>query len=135
MPRGLEFSVQLVGGQRAIDDLEGISERFEDAEPAFEQVIPILEAGEERHFATLRGRYVDTGALKASLTRSGAAGAIRDTSDDELVFGTSIPYARYLRGGRSNRRGTKKSAVLVLKPPERKKASETILDYVVEGRT
>ena len=124
MPRGLEFGLQLLGGEEAIDDLDGIAKRMEHARPAFEAVSEILEAGEERHFSGLRGRYVRTGALRDSLTQPDANGAIREAHADELVFGTSIYYARFLRRKR-------KSAVLVLKPLERKAASKTILDYVM----
>lgn len=124
MPRGLEFGLQLIGGEEAEKDLDGIARRMLDARPAFEAVEKILESGEERHFASLRGRYVRTGALKASLTQPDANGAIREAHADELVFGTSIYYARFLRRKR-------KSAVLVLKPIERRSASRTILDYVM----
>lgn len=124
MPRGLDFSLQLTGDEKAAADLDGISVRMQNARPAFELVQEILQAGEERHFAGLRGRYVRTGALKASLTQPNANGAIREAHADELVFGTSIYYARFLRR-------KKKSAVLVLKPIERKAASRTILDFIM----
>lgn len=124
MPRGLEFGLQLVGGDKAEKDLDGIAARMEDAKPAFELVEKILESGEERHFKGLRGRYVRTGALKASLTDGSANGAIREAHADELTFGTSIYYARFLRR-------KKKSAVLVLKPLERKASTRTIMDYIM----
>jgi hypothetical protein len=60
------------------------------------------------------------------LTDGNADGAIREAHADELVFGTSIFYARFLR-----RR--KKSAVLVLKPLERKASQRAILDYITGG--
>lgn len=96
------------------------------AEPAFKLVAEILEKGEERHFKGLQGRYVRTGALRDSLTQPSANGAIREIHGDQLIFGTSIFYAKFLRK-------RKKSAVLVLKPTERKAAAATILAYVSRG--
>lgn len=124
MPRGLDFALHLVGGKEAEHDLDGIAERMRDAKPAFELVEKILEAGEERHFNSLKGRYVLTGALKESLTNGDANGAIREAHADELEFGTSIYYARFLRR-------KKKSAVLVLKPLERKASARTIMAFVM----
>jgi hypothetical protein len=124
MPRGLEFGLQLVGDEKAVKDMDGIAERMKDAKPAFELVEKILESGEERHFNSLKGRYVDTGALKASLTDGNANGAIREAHADELTFGTSIYYARFLRRRR-------KSAVLVLKPLERKASTRTIMEFIM----
>jgi hypothetical protein len=131
MARGLSFGLEVIGADAAVEDLDGISRRMRDARPAFEAVQEILQAGEERHFASLKGRYVRTGALKASLTQDSANGAIREAHADELVFGTSIYYARFLRGGRATKRGSRKSAVLVLKPLERKAASRTIMDFIM----
>lgn len=124
MPRGLEFGLELIGGEEAERDLDGIASRMSNARPAFELVEKILESGEERHFNGLKGRYVRTGATKASLTDGNANGAIREAHADELVFGTSIYYARFLRR-------KKRSAVLVLKPLERKASARTILDYIM----
>lgn len=126
MPRGLYFHIEALGVEQTQDDLEGISRRMVHAEPAYEQVATVLEEGEKRHFARLRGKYVDSGALLASLTQPSANGAIREAHADELVFGSSLYYAKFLRKG-------KKSAVLVLLPKERKTASQTILDYIVHG--
>lgn len=126
MPRGLNFGIEVRGDERAADRLDGIAHRMQNAQPAFEDVARILEAGEQRHFDSLRGRYVRTGALRDSLTEESANGAIREAHGDSLTFGTSIFYARFLRR-------KKKSAVLVLKPLERKQASQAIMDFVTGG--
>lgn len=123
MARGLNFSIQAIGVDQTERRLNAVERRMRDARPAFEKVARILESGEQRHFNSLKGRYVDTGALKASLTQPNANGAIRKAHRDELEFGTSIFYARFLRR-------KKKSAVLVLKPIERKAAVATILDFI-----
>lgn len=126
MPRGLYFHIEAVGVDETETRLRGIAYRMVHAEPAFDEVAGILEEGEKRHFARLRGRYVDSGATMASLTQPAANDAIRDAHADELVFGTSVYYAKFLRKG-------KKSAVLVLLPKERKTASQTIIDYITYG--
>lgn len=126
MPRGLNLTLQGVGIDKTADDLELISDRMRDSRLAFLQVIPVLESGEERHFRSLRGKYVDTGALRDSLTQGTANGAIREAHGDQLIFGTSLHYARFLRK-------KKKSAVLVLKPTEKKLASELILGHIMRG--
>lgn len=124
--RGLEFDVSLDGGEKAEHDLEEIADRMRDFRRAAGLLFSILEAGEQRHFSSLRGRYVLTGATRDSLTSRSANGAIREAHAGELTFGTSIDYAQYLRR-------KKKSAVLVLKPKEKKRASSELLDFIVGG--
>lgn len=128
MSRGLTFEIQPIGVEETSHDLAGVAQRLVNAEPAFVEVERILERGEQRLFKRLRGKYVDTGATMASLTQPTANHAIRQAHADEVVFGTSVWYARFLR------RKSKKSAVLVLQPTERKAAAETILDFVM-GRS
>jgi hypothetical protein len=120
----LIYDIQALGVEKTTADLEGISHRMTDAEPAFVEAARILERGEQRLFKRLHGKYVRTGATRDSLTQPAANHAIREAHADELVFGTSIWYARFLR----NKRG--KSAVLVLTPTERKQINRTILDYI-----
>lgn len=124
MPTGLNFEVQAIGVEKTSRELEGISHRMTNAEPAFMEVARILERGEQRVFARARGKYVLTGATRASLTQANANQAIREAHGDQLIFGTHVWYAKFLRK-------RKKSAVLVLLPTERKAARETILDYVM----
>lgn len=126
MPRGLTFDLTAVATGEAVDDLEGISKRMTHLQPVMPTVERTLEAGEARHFAGLGGKYQDTGAVLQSLTQPNANGAIREHHADELVFGTDIYYAKYLRK-------KKKSAVLVLKPTEKKKAAKLIIEFIVEG--
>jgi hypothetical protein len=133
VPRGLNFEIQAIGVEQASRDLEGIAHRMVNAEPAFVEVERILERGEKRLFDRARGRYVRTGATRASLTQPEANGAIREAHGDQLVFGTRIWYAKFLRKPGSRRSGKTKSAILVLAPTERKRARETILEYIRGG--
>jgi hypothetical protein len=124
--------LQLRGIDEQVADLDAISYRMRNAAPAFRDVIPTMERAEMRLFARLRGRYVDTGRLLASLTTSVSPNAIRDVGDDELIFGTSVYYARFLRAGKYGKRRGRKSAVLNLLPRERKQVAATILDYILD---
>lgn len=131
MPRGLTFDLKISGThnkplERTSDRFHYVAKRMRNARIAFQQVSKIVESGEERHFNSLRGRYVQTGATRDSLTQPNANGALREAHHNELVFGTTIEYAKYLRKG-------KKSAVLVLKPTERRASAELILQHIVRG--
>lgn len=127
MARGLNFTVQAVGARNAANNLEGIARRMTRLQPAFREVTRVLEAGEERVFAG--GKFTDTGALRNSLTQPHANGAIREIHGDSLEFGTSIPYARYQHTKRS-----KKNAVVVLRPKERKLSAAILLRAITRKR-
>ena len=88
--------VELVGADKVEHDLQGISERMLDVAPALAEQVRMLEASEAATFADLGGRYVDTGAVRRSLTMSGAEGSVRRLSRSSLDFGTSFFYARFL---------------------------------------
>lgn len=126
MPRGLTFDLTAVATGPVVERLEGISHRMLHLQPVMPSVERIWESGEARLFAGLRGKYQDTGALLAAMTQPTANGAIRQHHADELVLGTSLYYAKYQRKG-------KKSAVLVLRPTEKKQASRAIIDFIAEG--
>jgi hypothetical protein len=126
MAASLTYEIQALGTEETEADLAGVSRRMANAAPAFAESARILERGEQRVFDRLHGKYVRTGATKASLTQPAANGAIREVHADALIFGTSIWYARFLRK-------RKKSAVLVLLPKERKQLTQTMLDYITEG--
>jgi hypothetical protein len=123
VPRGLDISLEAEGAGKAAHELALISHRMIHLEPAKEPIMKVFEAGELRHFNRLRGRYVLTGATKASLTEGGPD-AIREAHGDEFTFGTSVFYARFLRKGR-------RSAVLVLQPAAKKAATLVLADHVM----
>ena len=88
--------VELIGADKVETDLRGISSRMLDLAPALAEQVRILEASEEATFGDLGGRYVDTGAVRRSLTISGAEGAVRRLTRSSLDFGTGFHYARFL---------------------------------------
>lgn len=127
MARPLFFEIQAFGFNEATGKLKRVALRMVNAQPAWKSIEEILEAGEERIFTRFRGKYVDTGALKESLTQSSANDAIRDAHAFGLDFGTSVWYARYHK----DKRG--KSPYLKIQPTERKIISAEVLEYIVGG--
>jgi hypothetical protein len=77
------------------EDYEQVGERVEDLAPPFREAATLLEEVHRTGFSRLKGRYVLTGATRASLTGSGG-GAIRDADHQGLVFGTSVWYSHFL---------------------------------------
>lgn len=139
MARSLDFTIQVVDATKTSERYEEASRRLVHAKPAFSEVLDILEEGEQRHFARLRGKYVRTGRLMASLTQPTANDAIRELhGGDGLTFGTSVYYAQFQTASRKARatglvtKQKGKSAVLVLQPKAKKAASQAILDFVTE---
>jgi hypothetical protein len=127
MSRPVSYELVLTGGESTAHDYEEIADRLVRARPAFESAQRIIEDGETRLFASFRGKYVRTGALRASLTQPTANGAIRRAHHDELEFGTSIFYAKFQK-----KRNSKKPVVLELKPRTRRAVAEHILEYIIE---
>lgn len=71
---------------------------------------------------------VASGDLKASLTKTGAKGAIREIRPTELRFGTSIFYARWQNYGTSHMAAHK---VLKFTPTVRKLIKTTISTHLL----
>jgi hypothetical protein len=133
MARRQFFEVQVIDAAALAQKLYEMGRRAINAKPAFEKVLDIAEAGQRRHFSRLGGRYVDTGALRASLTQPHANGAIREAHADEVEFGTSIYYARFLNKPGTSRRKKGSSAVLVLQPKAKREAGQALMDYITAG--
>ena len=111
----------------AITDLRKNGASSAAMQPGFEAAMQLLEEGEKRLFKRYGGKYVDTGALMASLTQPLANDAIRDAHAQHADFGTSVWYARFQK----DKKG--KSAVLKLQPKERKLIPPTLLSFVSRG--
>lgn len=141
MPRPIRFALELHGFDETADRLGGVADRLKEAHGAWGNVETVLEAGHERHFKRLRGRYVRTGRLRDSLTGV-SPHSIREVHADGagLDFGTSVFYARFLTKRRKDpndgqqraRRRKGKSAVLVMTPATRKQVSRSVLDFLTE---
>lgn len=127
MPRSMTLEIQAFGFKEASTKLKKVSFRMRNARPAFELISELMEQSVERAFTKLRGKYVDTGALKDSLTQSTANDAIREAHMDGLDFGTQVWYARFHKDKRD------KSPYLKMLPTERKEAAEILMEHVVGG--
>lgn len=127
MARPAIIEIQAFGFHAATGKLKRVALRLVNAQPAFEAIEDVLEAGEKRIFKRLRGKYVDTGRLMESLTQPAANDAIRDAHAAGLDFGTATWYARFHKDKR------RKSPYLKILPTERKIISEEVLGYVVGG--
>lgn len=131
---GLTVEFDLLGADEAAADYDAIGYRAQHPKPAFDHITNLLVQSETRLFARqpmvpaggkvpAHKRYDLTGRLKASLTQADGLDAIRHAHDDELLFGTSVFYARFQK-----RRG--KSTVLKLQATTRKQAAKTLLDHI-----
>ena len=118
-----------------------VAERFQHSKRGFAKMVDILEDAHERHFRRLRGRYVLTGATRASLTGT-APGAIRLIEDGQLKFGTEVWYAHFLtkapkdyEGGQigKDESGKGRSAVVVFPKSTHKQISKALLDWIMEA--
>jgi hypothetical protein len=116
-----------------------MAERSEHLGPAFEDSLRDLEDVHRAGFATLAPRYVKSGRLRASLTGQGA-GSIREVSDDDALFGTSVSYAQYLAkqprepdiGQIDQTRGSGQYAVLLFPKLAQRRVAGTLLGYITE---
>lgn len=115
---------ELDGAAHAELTLTGISHRALHLQPAFRLAEHVLEHGESSPFRG--GQLTDTGRLRASLTQPFANDAIREAHGDELVFGTSVPYARAAASKAGER-------ILLLSQREQKEISKLMIHYVVDG--
>lgn len=127
MARTAIMEIQAFGFHEATGKLKRVSLRIVNARPVFESIEDVLEAGEERIFRRLRGKYVDTGHLMESLTQPSADDAIREAHSYGLDFGTATWYARFHKDKRD------KSPYLKIQPTERKIISAEVMEYIVGG--
>jgi hypothetical protein len=103
------------------------------AAPEFgDRVFRAAETEEERIFDSYGGKYVRTGLLKGSLTEHDAPGAIRVLRPGELLFGTSVWYARF-QGTTGTGRHSPPSAILKASAVEAAAAAADLKDYILYG--
>jgi hypothetical protein len=119
-----------------------VAERAMVQSPIYEtEVTKILEAEEEQFFSRLNGRYVLSGATRASLTARGS-GAIRRLHAGGFDFGSAVEQAGYItkapkdpEGGQVPKpnRPDLRSAVLVLPVATEVKIADVITRWVAEA--
>lgn len=88
--------MKLIGATKARHDLDEIGRKLANPTSTMRREARMLEVAERGVFASLGGRYVDTGRTRDSLTSEGGADAVRRATPFGLEFGTQVEYARYL---------------------------------------
>jgi len=133
------ISIEVAGSDKVQHDLRAMAGRMADISPVTRAQFHWLELREERLFS--RGKYVRTGALRASLTQDTAAGAIRVTEPGGLKFGTSVWYAPFQvvhpgpvtpKGG-LRRKGHTSAVLKRLRPAERRNLAEDVGNWILKG--
>jgi hypothetical protein len=136
----MEWSVTALDAHRVAHNLHEVADRAWDHSDAYRDVMDLMESAHERAFAALKGRYVLTGATKASLTGQGA-GSIRRIHNQGLAFGSSVEQASYITMAprdaelfqiRKPRRPDLRSAVVVAPPEVTSRVADLIGHYIVE---
>jgi len=123
------MKITLIGGAELEAALSRIGSRARDLRPEFVEAARLLEETEAAIFAAHGGKYVETGATKASLTQPEANGAIREVHETGLAFGTSVWYARF-PGTTGKGRHAAPSAILNLEPETVDRVAERMIAYV-----
>lgn len=123
MPRGLDIELIAEGFGAAGQRLDNIADALEHIALAAPKVYELLQRSEQRLFERYGGRYVRTGALRDSLAGL-TSHSIREAHANEIIFGTNLYYARFLRRG-------KRSAVLSLTPRDRAAVGAEVMDMVM----
>jgi hypothetical protein len=134
------FTIVAIDAPEIAQHYDEVGARAEDAHRAFDDVLTLLEDTHAAHFDKLRGRYVLTGATRASLTQRSAAGAIRQAHAGGALFGTQVEQAHYLtkaprdpdNGQVEKHNGKGLSAVLVLSRVTKKRIAEIVTDFIAE---
>lgn len=129
-----EVGASLEGAAEAKAWLAGIADRVEAPALTMASEFKVLEEEERAKFDALGGRYVDTGRTERSLTEPAGPDAIREVTPWGIVFGTAVPYARYLTEDEEGDRHTGGNAVLVsIAEDAVLGAGERILERIVRG--
>jgi hypothetical protein len=133
--------IDVHGAESMARHFREVGDHMMDLAPELERVIDLMEAEHERHFAKCRGRYVLTGATKASLTHSTAPGAVREVGPDRLDFGTDVWYAHFLTKAPKDpwsgqvpkkNRPDLRSAVVVFPKSAKSQIADMLMGYIAE---
>lgn len=143
----MRLELTITGDEAAERHLDTMGDRAVDARPVWNVVAGLVMRETRRQFALGSGwaplaastrerkarqhkpaqAMVDSGALRASLTRRGARGQILDLQRDEMRLGTRIFYARFHQRGK----GVPERKVLDLTPAVKRRISRDLADHIV----
>lgn len=144
----VRLTIDTTGEPELATDMLELGERADDVSPVLAEIADDFERAETRLFDTQGGgRWAPlkpstvaakaaagldprilhaTGALRDSLTKQGAQGAVRRITSDDFEAGTAVPYARYL--GR-------RRPPIVLREQEARRWERMVASFVATGRT
>ena len=112
--------------------LSAVRDRFLFPGPGFEHATVMMEEHERTVFESYGGKYVRTGATRASLTDSAASGAIRHLERTGLEFGSSVWWARF-QGTTGPHKHGPPSAILRPTEAEAHEVATSLLRYILHG--
>jgi hypothetical protein len=137
------LDIEISGVVPTAEMLEAIGQRAIHLDPALEEIMDLLLEGERtlwkrsgrkwmrtlspstqaRHRREGTSALVGSGALEDSLTKHDGRGAIRKAHGDQLVFGSSVYYARF--------QDKNKRQILVFRPADKKQARVILVDHLM----
>jgi len=123
----------VIGAREIAAKYEARSHRALMPAPGLEAIYPELEARERELFGEYHGKYVNTGALKASLTQPEGTDALREAHGSEAVFGTKVWYAIYQGTTGVGSHGPPSAIMDMPEAVKHATASEAVVRYIVEG--
>lgn len=148
----VRFTIEMDNAFEVAERFDTTRRRIEDHEPAYRQVMALMEQDHRRFFELQRiyrdkarfgqRRYVRTGRTRRSLVQNGPD-ALREVHATGLDFGTRVPYARFLTkapkdrnlGQVPKRNGRGRSAVVVFPRRTQRAVRKILLDYITEPVT
>jgi hypothetical protein len=125
--------VQLQGEKIVNRMLAGIARRAMLPYVAYEEIFRLFEADEAAIFASWDGKYVRTGATRASLTQPDANAVLREMHGARgFAFGSNVPYARFVGRRRAHR---KRISPILIKASEARAVitAEMMKRYILKG--
>jgi hypothetical protein len=143
------LTIETKGVESTVLDLVGITERAGDIRPLTDKLRAIYLRSNERHWgrnwpaladSTVQRKSqqglspspeIASGALRKALTEKRAKGQRTRRKKDELRFGTSLFYARWQQGTKTQ----PERDLIDLTPSDLHAMNAAVEDYVAKGRT
>src|SRR4051812_353403 len=140
---GSSLDIQISGVVPTAEMLEAIGQRALHLDPALGEIMDLLLEGERslwkrsgrkwmrtlapstqaRHRRKHTSALVGAGHLQDSFTKDAGRNAIRKAHGEELVFGSSVYYARF--------QDKKKRKILVFRPADKKQSRIILVDHLM----
>jgi hypothetical protein len=124
---------EVVGAREAIANYERRARHALDPAPGMQKVFPVMEADERAIFGEYGGKYVDTGALKASLTQPEATDALREAHGEEAIFGSKVWYGIFQGTTGTGLHGPPSAILKMSDEVAHGAAAEAVARYIVSG--